>query len=195
MTIIEAEHAITTAHAAREERRPVALHGWLVRPGNDRAHDFHIDNLSYGGCRLQSEAQLSRGDKVHLNVHHRGTIPGTVSWHNAYGIGITFATDLPAKTEKPRKGPRLALQGDLTVRQAARRARSVPVSDLSRFGCCVGFEDQPFEGERVWITLPGLTALEARVKWKQGHRAGVEFAHPVHESVFNLTLIRLGLTA
>lgn len=195
MTIIEAEEAVSTAHAAREERRPVALHGWLVRPGNDRAHDFHIDNLSYGGCRLQSEAQLSRGDKVHLNVHHRGTIPGTVSWHNAYGIGITFATDLIAKTEKPRKGTRLALQGDLTVRQAARRARSVPVSDLSRFGCCVEFEDQPFEGERVWITLPGLTALEARVKWKQGHRAGVEFAHPVHESVFNLTLIRLGLTA
>ena len=195
MNVMQAESAATTAYPGREGRRQVALHGWLIRPGTERAHDFSIDNLSYGGCRLQSSAQLALGDKVDINVHHRGTIPGTVRWLNAYGIGISFAAETLEKIEKPRKGTRLSLDGELTVRQAARRARSIPANDLSRFGCCVDFEEQPFEGERVWVTLPGLTALEARVKWKEGLRAGLEFAHPVHESVFNLTLLRLGIAA
>ncbi len=40
----------------REERRPVTLTGWLVLAGQEQAHDFSIDNLSYGGCRMQSAA-------------------------------------------------------------------------------------------------------------------------------------------
>lgn len=177
----------------REERRPVALKGWLVHGGREERHEFLIDNLSYGGCRLQSPASLSPGEEVHLYVLRRGAIPGTVRWRNAYGIGVVFATDTHEKVEKPRKVSRVPLQKDLAVRQTGRRARVLEVSDLSRFGCCVTFEDQPFEGEWVWVTLPGLEPVEARIRWVENRRAGVEFVHPLHDAVFNLLLIRWGM--
>ena len=184
-----------TEFPPREERRPVALTGWLVRDGQEQAHDFFIDNLSYGGCRLQSAAHLSRGDEVHLTVLRRGAIPGTVRWHNAYGIGVSFTPVEPDRVEHPRKVTRVPLQTELVVRQAGRRSRVLEVSDFSRFGCCLSFEDAPVEGEWVWVALPGLAPVEARVRWTEGRKAGVEFVHPVHEAVFDLLLIRWGVTA
>ena len=178
----------------REDRRPVALTGWLIRSDDeDQAHDFSIDNLSYGGCRMQSAARLVRGDKVHLNVLRRGAIPGVVRWHNAYGIGVSFTPQPPDRIEKPRKGERVGIEADLMVRQAGRRGRFAPASDLSRFGCCVMLDDLPTEGEWVWVAMPGLTPIQARVRWTEGRRAGVEFVHPIHASVFDALLQRCGI--
>ena len=190
------EHAVqVTEHPAREERRPVALTGWLVRDGEEQAYDFFIDNLSYGGCRMQSAARLSRGDEIHLTVLRRGAIPGTVRWHNAYGIGVCFTPVEPDRIEHPRKVARVPLQTELVVRQAGRRARVLEVSDFSRFGCCLTFEDAQFEGEWVWVSLPGLAPVQARVRWTESRKAGVEFVQPVHEAVFDLLLVRWGVTA
>ena len=179
----------------REDRRPVALAGWLVRPGAEQAHDFFIDNLSYGGCRLQSAAKLARGDEIHLNVLRRGTIPGTVRWHNAHGVGVSFSPEAPEKVEKPRKVARVPLEAELVVRQTGRRPRSLKASDLSRFGCCLTFEDVTTEGEWVWVAMPGLAPIASRVRWVEDRRAGVEFAHPIHASVLDHLLIRWGVSA
>jgi hypothetical protein len=188
------EQAVLAAdYPPREERRPVVLTGWLVRPGQEQAHDFAIDNLSYGGCRIQTAARLARGDEVHLTVLRRGAIPATVRWQNAYGIGVSFTPQPPDRVEKPRKVERLPLQVEVIVRQSGRRGRPLEVSDLSRFGCCLTFEDQPFEGEWVWIALPGLAPIEARVRWVEARRAGVEFVQPIYEAVFDLLLLRWGL--
>ena len=178
---------------AREERRPVALKGWLVHQSEESRHEFLIDNRSYGGCRLQPAASLSPGNEVELYVLRRGVIPATVRWRNAYGIGIVFATDNHEKVEKPRKVDRVPVNKDLAVRQTGRRARLLEVSDFSRFGCCLTFEDQPFEGEWVWVSLPGLEPVEARIRWVEDRKAGVEFVRPLHTAVFNLLLIRWGL--
>jgi hypothetical protein len=179
----------------REERRPAALSGWLVRRGSDNAHDFLIDNLSSGGCRLQSAAKLGRGDQVHLHVLSRGAIPATVRWHNAHGIGLSFATERPARVEKPRKIKRLPVRSDLVVRRAGRRARAAGVSDLSRLGCCLTLDDAASVGERLWVTLPGLSPVEAQVRWTDGRRAGVEFVQPIHLAVFDLLLFTWNLGA
>lgn len=179
----------------REERRPVALAGWLVRAGRDDAHDFLITDMSYGGCRLETKAPLARGDRVQLNVLRRGAIPATVCWHNGHGVGLAFSTEAPAKREKPRKVDRLPLNSELLVRRAGRHAQLLDVSDLSRFGCCLHFNDPPTVGDWIWVTLPGLAPLEARIRWVDERRAGVEFVHPVHHAVFDLLLLRCGLTA
>lgn len=180
-------------HPLREERRPTALAGWLVRAGRDEAYDFFIDNLSYGGCRLQTEAKLEPGDNVHLTVLRRGAIPATVRWNNGEGVGLCFTTDAAAKAEKPRKVDRLPLKQELVVRRSGSRARVLEVSDLSRFGCCLQFDDLTSEGEWIWVALPGLSPCEARIRWVDGFRAGVEFIHPIHEAVFDLLLDRWGL--
>lgn len=182
-------------HPPREERRPVALSGWLVRAGSDQAYDFLIDDLSYGGCRLRSTAKLARGEKVQLNVLRRGTIPATVQWHNGEGIGLSFASEPPEKSQKPRKGERVPIKTELVVRHAGRRPRVLDVSDLSRFGCCLFFDDLPRKDEWLWVALPGLAPVEARIRWVEERRAGVEFVHPIHEAVFDLLLLRWGLAA
>ena len=179
----------------REERRPASLAGWLVRAGHDKAHDFLIDNLSYGGCRLQTTAKLARGDEVHLTVLKRGAIPAVVRWHNGQGIGLSFSTEAPKKLEKPRKVDRLPLRHEVVVRQAGRRARACELSNLSRHGCCLTFEDLPYTSEWIWVALPGLSPVEARVRWVDGRRAGVEFVHPIHDAVFDLLLLRWGVGA
>lgn len=178
----------------REERRPAALTGWLVRPGSEQAFDFLIDNLSYGGCRLQCAARLARGDEVQLTVLKRGAIHATVRWHNGEGIGLAFSTAAPKKAEKPRRIERLPLRAELVVRQAGSRARTCEVSDLSRHGCCLTFEDLPHKSEWIWVALPGLSPVEARVRWVDGRRAGVEFVQPIHDAVFDLLLIRWGFS-
>ncbi|WP_338501358.1 PilZ domain-containing protein [Sphingomonas kaistensis] len=185
------EPAAPAEHPAREERRPVSLPGWLTRPGQEaKAHDFVIDNMSYGGCRLQTAAPLERGDAVDLTVLRRGAIPGVVRWHNAYGIGVSFAPELPERIETPRKVERVPVQTALAVRQTGRRPRSVPATNLSRFGCCLTFDDLPVAGEWVWVAMPGLAPIEARVRWADGRRAGVEFVHPIHASVLDMLLQR-----
>lgn len=148
LSLATIEPATDATHPAREERRPVSLPGWLTRPGQEAtAHDFVIDNLSYGGCRMQSAARLERGDAVSLTVLRRGAIPGVVRWHNAYGIGVSFTPEPPERIETPRKVERVPVQTALAVRQTGRRPRSVPATDLSRFGCCLTFDDLPMEGE------------------------------------------------
>jgi hypothetical protein len=178
-------------YPAREERRPVALPGWLTRPGQGlAAHDFFIDNLSYGGCRMQSAAPLERGDAVSLTVLRRGAIPGVVRWHNEHGIGVSFIPETPEKIEKPRKVERIPIQTLMAVRYAGCRPRSVPATNLSRFGCCLAFDDLPTVGEWVWVAMPGLSPIEARVRWADNFRAGVEFVHPLHASVLDMLLQR-----
>lgn len=174
----------------REERRPVALSGWLVRKFDDQAHDFVLDNLSYGGCRVQTAARLARGDKVRLNVLERIDLPATVRWRNAYGIGLAFGDDASARPETPRKIDRLPLRAEVPVRRSGRRAEQLAVSDLSRHGCCLLFLEEPAPEEWVWVSLPGLAPLQARVRWVDDRRAGVEFGHPIHEAVFDLLLLR-----
>ena len=177
----------------REERKPAQLAGWLARCDNDRAFDFEIDNLSYGGCRLHSEAPLARGDQVVLHVHRRGSIPAVVRWRNGHGVGLSFTTD-KARAEITRKVDRLPLSAELVVRRAGRRSQVLGASDLSRFGCRLHFTDQPRPADWIWIALPGLSPIEARVRWVKDHHTGVEFVRPIHEAVFDLLLIRWGVT-
>lgn len=184
---------IDLSYPPREERRPVELRGWLVRRGGVDAHDFLIDNLSYGGCRLQSEARLARGDVVHLTVHHRGAIPAHVRWHNGHGVGLSFAPDEPEKKQIARKVDRVPLHGESVVRRAGGKGRVIDVTDFSRLGCCLTFDVVPAEAESIWVALPGLAPVEARVRWVKDRRAGVEFAHAIHPAVYDLLLLRWGV--
>jgi hypothetical protein len=59
----------------------------------------------------------------------------------------------------------------------------VAVTDLSTGGCGIeaGFELE--RGARVWLRMPGLENLPARVVWVEGDRAGLAFDHPLHPAV------------
>jgi len=58
------------------------------------------------------------------------------------------------------------------------------VLDISAGGCMVDFHGSAARpGERVLVTLPGLSALPAELVWAEDGRAGIALEAPLHETV------------
>jgi len=68
------------------------------------------------------------------------------------------------------------------------------VFDLSPSGCKVDFVEKPKLGDKLWLKLPGLDALESEVRWLDGFAGGVQFVRAFHPAVFELHLARLKAT-
>ena len=64
-----------------------------------------------------------------------------------------------------------------------RPALQILVTDLSVGGCGIELDAELETGGRVWVKLPGLENLPARVAWTDDRRAGLEFDHPLHPAV------------
>ena len=61
----------------------------------------------------------------------------------------------------------------------------IDVIDLSTSGFRAETSFTLWEGHTVWLTLPGLAALEAKVAWRDGFRYGCAFERPLHPAVFD----------
>lgn len=83
------------------------------------------------------------------------------------------------------------MQGDVTVRRASFPNYRVEIHDLSLEGCRFKFVDRPLEGERVWVKLDGIEAVESTVLWVDSGSAGVRFERPLHPAVFDLLVHRM----
>jgi len=175
---------------AREDRRSVDLCGWFRRGVDGSYWDFRITNLSYGGCRFQSDAPLTKGEKVKLCVQRRGNIEGTVCWRRGDAYGLSFQIEEPQKVHWPRKGERHAFDTPALLRRSGCRSRMVDAKDVSMHGCCLQLTDLLIINDMVWVKLPGLEALEAKVRWTKDFTCGVNFTHSIHPSVFDLLLTR-----
>jgi hypothetical protein len=44
----------------------------------------------------------------------------------------------------------------------------------------------------VWLRLPGLESLHARVVWMRGHLLGGEFVRPLHPAVLDMIVRNAG---
>jgi hypothetical protein len=77
---------------------------------------------------------------------------------------------------------------ELRIKCRSRRGNSadLEVLDLSIGGAMVearGWAATP--GERVLVTLPGLSAQPGELVWIEDGRAGIAFEQPLHETVFD----------
>ena len=77
--------------------------------------------------------------------------------------------------------------GILRIKCRSRRGMSadLEVLDISIGGAMVearGWSAQI--GDRVLVTLPGLSAQPAELVWMEDGRAGIAFEQPLHETVF-----------
>jgi PilZ domain len=92
----------------------------------------------------------------------------------------------PAKEHphKKRDKNRQALTAEVNLRRSGVHPFRVTVFDLSPEGCKVEFVERPLVGERVWVKFDTLEALQASVRWVQGHIGGVQFDRPIHLGVF-----------
>lgn len=153
--------------------------------------DVRLLELTYEGCSIECATELKVGDRIRLSVHGRGVIEAEVRRYSEGQAGITFRPDTGPKEPWPRRGIRVRLSADVSLRRAGKAAYKVTVFDISPYGCKVEFAERPSMDEHVWIRFPGLEPIEGEVCWVDQPNAGVSFTNSIHPAVFDLLLERL----
>lgn len=77
---------------------------------------------------------------------------------------------------------------ELRIKVRSRRGASaeLEVLDISIGGAMVEARGWSSDiGDRVLVTLPGLSAQPAQLVWIEDGRAGIAFEQPLHETVFD----------
>lgn len=87
--------------------------------------------------------------------------------------------------DESRRALRKAVRLTAQLRDRGQTKFAIDVVDLSVTGFRAETSFTLYEGGMVWLTLPGFAALEARVAWRDGHRYGCAFVHPLHPAVFD----------
>ena len=93
---------------------------------------------------------------------------------------------------EPRKADRrdVALGADL--RQRGATSVTVEILDLSTHGFRAATHLELEPGTDLWLKLPGLESLHARVAWMRGHLLGGEFVRPLHPAVLDMIAGKTG---
>ena len=122
-------------------------------------------------------------------------------WSQAFGddgAGLsgelsTWHTRVPTRRE--RKSQRIEVNVGAGLRQRGASGVSVRVLDLSPEGFRAATHLELSEGTDVWLRLPGLEPLHARVAWTEGHFIGCAFERPLHPAVVAMIVQKAGSAA
>jgi|SRR4051812_446610 hypothetical protein len=176
----------------RRERRPIDIHGHLMRAGGHR-HAVELMDLNCGGCGIRTPVELTPGESVKLSVLEREPVRAIVRWCRNGKAGLDFeaATEQP-KTMVERGARRIEVMGEISLRAAGRNSYRVRVRDLSTDGCKVEVVDVPRNGDRMRVKFDGIESIEAKVCWVEGHSAGLKFERHLHPGVLDLLTASLG---
>lgn len=98
-------------------------------------------------------------------------------------------SSLPHRLEIARAADRKPFMARVQYRRGIMRAQ-VEVLDVSVLGAKVECHDILQTGDVVWLTLPGITALESVVAWVDGFKFGCRFVRPLHAAVFDSIIAR-----
>ena len=89
-------------------------------------------------------------------------------------------------SQDSRRATRLDVRMPATLREAGSTFRfDVDVLDLSVTGIRFETSFTLLPGNLVFLTIPGLSPLEAVVAWRRGFRFGCAFQRPLHMAVFD----------
>ena len=91
-----------------------------------------------------------------------------------------------ADEKVPRRAERVPLRADIDFRRAGDHRYRVNILDFSPEGCRIESPVQVTIGDTIWISLPGLESIQARVCWIKGWAVGVQFDRPLYPSVFDM---------
>ena len=100
---------------------------------------------------------------------------------------MSFAAQL---STDPDDDGRRSVRADVALgaglRQRGAHAVTVQVIDLSVTGFRAATHLELADGTDLWLKLPGLESLHARVVWMNGHLLGCEFVRPLHPAVLDM---------
>ncbi len=97
-----------------------------------------------------------------------------------------------SEADQPRRAQRVPITAEIALRRSFDTRYRVNLLDLSPKGCRVELVERVLPGARLWISLPGIKTIEARACWVDNFVAGVEFIIPLHASVFDMLVARMG---
>lgn len=90
-----------------------------------------------------------------------------------------------------RKAERVPMQADIDFRRTGEHRWRVNLLDFSPQGCRVEVPVRVKIDDLIWISLPGLEALQGRICLVEEWVAGVEFDKPLHAAVFEMVELRM----
>ncbi len=92
--------------------------------------------------------------------------------------------------QEDRSAPRIRLKIPASMRPSGSPGFAVIVRDLSLSGVACEALTGMAAGTRVWLTLPGLSALQAKIVWNDGTMVGCEFDTLLNAAVMQNILAR-----
>jgi hypothetical protein len=180
---------------ARRERRPVQQVAYATRADGSLVNLTVVD-LSNEGCGVLCATNLSVGEQLDIAVAGRGKIAATVRWVDGARSGLSFDSIAESAVDQTaRQHERVSVEGEVTMRRAGKMSFRVHIYDLSPDGCKAEFVERPELNEQVWIKFDGMEALEAKVRWIVGAKAGLRFSRPLYAAVFDLLVAKLRAAA
>ena len=90
-----------------------------------------------------------------------------------------------------RKSERIPLQADIDFRRTGEHRWKVNILDVSPQGCRVELPVRVKTDDTIWVTFPGLEAIQGKVCWVDEWVAGIEFKNPLHAAVFDMVEQRM----
>ncbi len=78
-----------------------------------------------------------------------------------------------------------------TLREPGGSPMQVKLHDLSSGGFRTSWPYTLRKGATVWLKIPGLEALEARVAWHENFQIGCSFTQPLHPAVLNAVVRKI----
>lgn len=87
--------------------------------------------------------------------------------------------------EGPRRAPRAEVRFTASLRRRGGKASDVTMVDMSAIGFRAETASIFHVDTQVWLKLPGLDAILARVAWTSNMHIGCEFLQPLHIAVFD----------
>ena len=88
--------------------------------------------------------------------------------------------------ENGRKAERTGVDIGAGLRQRGASGVTVQILDLSTHGFRASTHLDLQQGADVWLKLPGLEALHAKVAWSNAHYIGCAFERPLHPAVLQM---------
>ena len=92
---------------------------------------------------------------------------------------------LSGSNDERRDVSRAHVSIEAELRRVGRTPYKVEVRDLSATGCRADTLSKVVVGDRIWLTLPGFSAIEGTIRWATPRDFGVEWARPIHPSIFD----------
>jgi len=89
-----------------------------------------------------------------------------------------------------RSAPRIILSLPAKLRASNSSGINVLIKDLSLSGfACEAVTSMP-SGARCWLTIPGLSSMQAEVIWNDGRTVGCAFQNLLNEAVLDSLIAR-----